>query len=474
MVFGMRTPGRTARWGTTTAASALVASYLVLAGPSTTTSDPVIRSAGTTYLCSDYAGCNRAGYSDAGYGAANGTMYWQMYAGHNCTNYAAYRMIQAGMPNKRPWVGGGNASEWGKYMSSITDQTPNVGAIAWWGKYANGAGSAGHLAYVERVVSPDEIIVSEDSWGGTFHWRSITRASGRWPTGFIHFVDRPTTPTPTPTPEQPADPVFTLTGAPVVNGPLVVDTTVSATAGTWSPVPAENRWRWFADGVRIADNISSSLPLTADLLGKQISLRVVARQDGYPTEVSPFYDVGPVVAGIVHPTTPATMTGTPELGQVLTVTPGGYDQPDATVGYQWLRDGAPIAGATGATYQLAVEDVGTSVAVRVTGEKPQFLAHAETVPATPPVTSPAVVTLKTKSKNGRAIAKVRVTAVGKLPVKGKVLVRIGSWKSEVRLRDGLVKVKVPMARGPKAVRVRYLGSTVVPRSAKVTGTVDVS
>ncbi|WP_408898694.1 CHAP domain-containing protein [Nocardioides sp. R1-1] len=468
----MRTPGRAARWGTTTTASALLASYLVLAGPSTPLAgDPVVPSAGTTYLCSGYAACVQAGYSDAGYGAASGTMYWRMYAGHNCTNYAAYRMIKAGMPNVRPWSGEGNASEWGKFMSSITDQTPNVGAIAWWGKYANGAGSAGHVAYVERVVSADEIIVSEDSWGGTFHWRSITRASGRWPSGFIHFVDRPAPPPPTPQP--PTEPVFTQTAPPVVAAPLVVNTTVTATAGSWTPTPAETRWRWFADGVRIGDITAPQLALTPDLLGRKLSLRVVAKQDGYTTSVSPFYDLGTVVAGVVNPTTPATVSGTPALGQVLTATPGAYDQPDATVSYQWLRNGAPVPGATAPSYQLAEQDVGSSVSVQVVGAKPQYLSHTQTLAVSPRVTSPPVVALATRSKRGRAIVTVRVTAVGKLPVKGKVLVRIGSWRREVRLSDGVAKVKVPMARGTKAVRVRYLGSTVVPRSPKVTGTVDV-
>ena len=50
-----------------------------------------------------------AGYAHAGYSARNDRMYWLMYSGHNCTNYAAYRMIKGGMSNERPWSGGGNA-----------------------------------------------------------------------------------------------------------------------------------------------------------------------------------------------------------------------------------------------------------------------------------------------------------------------------------------------------------------------------
>jgi hypothetical protein len=34
--------------------------------------------------------------------------------------------------------------------------------------------------------------------------------------------------------------------------------------------------------------------------------------------------------------------------------------------YEWLRDGAPISGATGSSYLLTQDDVGRSVSVKVT------------------------------------------------------------------------------------------------------------
>ena len=71
----------------------------------------------STYLCSGYAECQAAGYGNAGYRQASSTTYWRMYAGHNCTNYVAYRLIQSGMPDVRPWEGSGNASNWGVAMA---------------------------------------------------------------------------------------------------------------------------------------------------------------------------------------------------------------------------------------------------------------------------------------------------------------------------------------------------------------------
>ncbi|MDO9498376.1 MAG: hypothetical protein Q7J48_21900, partial [Nocardioides sp.] len=75
----------------------------------------------SAYLCTGYVGCAEAGYSHAGYRTAANTMWWRMYTGHNCTNYAAYRMVKSGLPNERPWTGGGNASEWGLKKAGITD-----------------------------------------------------------------------------------------------------------------------------------------------------------------------------------------------------------------------------------------------------------------------------------------------------------------------------------------------------------------
>ena len=104
--------------------------------------------ASSTYLCTGYAGCQAAGYGNYGYRQASSTMYWRMYSGHNCTNYVAYRLIQSGMPDVRPWEGSGNASNWGVEMASITDQTPTVGSIAWYKPHVTPAGANGHVAIV--------------------------------------------------------------------------------------------------------------------------------------------------------------------------------------------------------------------------------------------------------------------------------------------------------------------------------------
>ncbi len=137
-------------------------------------------------LCTGFASCTSSGYSEAGYQGVMYNTFWRQSTGHNCTNYVAYRLVQNGLPNTKPSSLSGNAFNWGPSFPSQTDSAPAVGSVAWWDTSFS---STGHVAYVEKVISPDEILISEDNWGGDFRWRRVTRGGGRWPQGFIHLKD---------------------------------------------------------------------------------------------------------------------------------------------------------------------------------------------------------------------------------------------------------------------------------------------
>ena len=64
--------------------------------------------------------------------------------------------------------------------------------------------------------------------------------------------------------------------------------------------------------------------------------------------------------------TPPTADGTAAYRSRLVAGPGTWSATAPTYTYQWLRDGRDIAGATGSSYRLGLEDIGTDVAVRVT------------------------------------------------------------------------------------------------------------
>lgn len=59
-------------------------------------------------------------------------------------------------------------------------------------------------------------------------------------------------------------------------------------------------------------------------------------------------------------------TGNGTVGSALHCTIGNWTQTPSSYSYQWLRDGATIAGATNNTYTTVSADNGTNVSCRVT------------------------------------------------------------------------------------------------------------
>ncbi|HEX5918070.1 MAG TPA: CHAP domain-containing protein [Nocardioides sp.] len=348
--------------------------------PSTTGRISLVSS---TYLCSGYQGCAAAGYGDAGYRAASSTMYWRMYAGHNCTNYAAYRLIQSGMPDVRPWEGSGNASNWGVAMASITDQVPTVGSIAWYKPHVTPAGSAGHVAYVEQVVSDTEIIVSEDYWGGDFYWRRITKSGGGWPSGFIHFNDRVVQPTSPPA----------IAGTPMVGAPLEV------AVGGWTPAPTSITVQWLADGAAIPGATAAGYVPTPDVKGKTLTAQVTAQLDGY-TPGAAALATAPVAPGTFQRTQVPTIQGAPEVGTTLSLTPAVWAPQPAKVVTQWYADGAPLPGATGATLTLTRDQIGKKISARVTGSSKGYRKSRSVAPETAPVLAKPIALLSPSRVKG--------------------------------------------------------------------------
>ncbi|MCW2815232.1 MAG: hypothetical protein JWN84_2687 [Nocardioides sp.] len=68
----------------------------------------------------------------------------------------------------------------------------------------------------------------------------------------------------------------------------------------------------------------------------------------------------------VVPTSPPTVSGDAVWGRTLTADGGTWNPADVTLTYRWLRDGAPVRGATATTYDLGTDDLGTRLSVEVT------------------------------------------------------------------------------------------------------------
>ncbi|MEB3232748.1 MAG: CHAP domain-containing protein [Leptolyngbyaceae bacterium] len=97
--------------------------------------------------------------------------------GQNCTWYAHGRAMQLGYSEYVLDSMWGNAGTWDNSASRgayVTSQ-PKAGAIAVWEAYVNGAGSVGHVAFVEKVNSDGTITISESNWAGkAYNVRTIS------------------------------------------------------------------------------------------------------------------------------------------------------------------------------------------------------------------------------------------------------------------------------------------------------------
>jgi len=153
------------------------------------TAGPAFAASGEADLCTGFSACASAGYSSFGYSSVYTNSYWGQDAGHNCTNYVAYRFNSAGV-GKPSWLGQGNAVSWGTWApAGIVNDTPSVGAIAWWGPGSAYAVYGGHVSIVQQVNADGSFIDSDDNYGGDFHWRKYTPGGSDWPTAFIHYDD---------------------------------------------------------------------------------------------------------------------------------------------------------------------------------------------------------------------------------------------------------------------------------------------
>lgn len=105
-----------------------------------------------------------------------------------------------------------------------------------------------------------------------------------------------------------------------------------------------------------------------------------------------------------------TVIGTQRFTHEVRATKGRWSHPPAEVRYRWLRDGAPIKGATGPRYRFAPRDVGHTIRVRVTAYAPGHRPGRATSPRTGKVRHRVdvrrTVTYSVRTK-GRVVASVQ-------------------------------------------------------------------
>ena len=210
---------------------------------------------------------------------------------------------------------------------------------------------------------------------------------------------------------------------------------------------------------------------------------------------------GSVTSGINAAMVPAApvntalpvVSGTPTVGDLLACSNGswtGESEQKLSVGwplttpftYQWLRDGAPIAGATTAAYVVQAVDVGHGLVCEVAATNDAGHASAKSNPVA--VTPPAVTLSSTKIvvSGGSArvpIACANATCAGTIELTGQVAVKGKGKKKAKKKTVVLAKGSYSLAAGKKgtiAVRLTAAGRSALAKAKrhKLSGKAGVS
>jgi alpha-tubulin suppressor-like RCC1 family protein len=243
----------------------------------------------------------------------------------------------------------------------------------------------------------------------------------------------------------------TLTvGPPTITGGAKVGSTLTAKPGTGT-AGADLAYQWTRNGAPINGATGQSYTLVTADAGKQVAVSLTITKPGYSTVSNTSAAV--TIEGMLTVGTP-TITGTWKVGGKLTVKAGNWA--DATLGYQWTRNGAPIKGATGASYTLVAADAGKTVTVTVTGSKPGY-------------------TTVTKPAPGKVVGKGTLTApvpriAGTAKVGKTLTAKAGAWTKDTKLGyQWLANGKV-VKKGPKATTVKLTKAMQGKKiTVKVTG-----
>lgn len=144
------------------------------------------------------------------------------------------------------------------------------------------------------------------------------------------------------------------------------------------------------DGATL-DPATGLVSFDAGALREGITLRFTARNSGGEAELG-FTLRYASAPSLPEPTTPPSLSGAGLVGAPLAVDPGDWkNEPSITL--QWLKDAAPIAGATGIEFVPGDAEDGARIACRATATNAVGTAAAETpavtvVQAAPVATTP--------------------------------------------------------------------------------------
>lgn len=138
--------------------------------------------------------------------------------------------------------------------------------------------------------------------------------------------------------------------------------------GPFGPGVVKYAYQWYVGSTKIDGATKYNYTPTGSTAGKTLKLKITISAKGYLTKSITSAPSAVVQPGtFAHPPEPAL--GAPRVGASITAPTAGWFPAPTSFGYQWLLDGAPIAGATSSKYKPAASQYGHLLSVVVTGKR---------------------------------------------------------------------------------------------------------
>jgi hypothetical protein len=243
--------------------------------------------------------------------------------------------------------------------------------------------------------------------------------------------------------------------APVLVGDARYGSTISATlAGL--PDGTDLALQWNRDGAAVPGRTGATYQIGQDDLDHEITVTVTASKTGYQTKSLTSAPLTANSMALASTPTP-TVTGKARPNHRLTAKVRTWAPAPVTLSFQWLRDGAPIPGATGLKYKVQTADGGARLSIQVTGSKPGYASVSKVS--------------KTTKMVPRTKLKTATPTIGGTPQVGSTLTAKSSkWTSGTTLTHQWFRSgkKVTDATGPSYVLTSLDQGTKI--TVKITGT----
>ncbi|HEY7795157.1 MAG TPA: FG-GAP-like repeat-containing protein [Gaiellaceae bacterium] len=213
----------------------------------------------------------------------------------------------------------------------------------------------------------------------TTSWGQVNRDEATWS---VYVTYTPATSVPAPA----------NTALPTISGTAQVGQTLTASNGEWTNSPSgyTHQWQRCNSGGTACANVAAATSTTYAVVNGDVggTLRVVATATNGGGSTSATSAPTAVVTSAPAPpanTTPPAITGTPQVGQSLTLDQGTWSgNPTPTLARRWQScDGgscSDVPGATGTTYVIAAADENRTLRAVVTATNNQGSAQAVTAP----------------------------------------------------------------------------------------------